>query len=70
MADAASLPRRSCRKMLIWSLLAIFLLPAFSATGLLAYHGGPTHWSQWDRAVQSRLSEGSTFTVTLPIRPV
>jgi hypothetical protein len=46
--------------MLIWSLLAIFLLPAFSATGLLAYHGGPTHWSQWDRAVQSRLGDAAS----------
>src|SRR3954465_11195800 len=60
MAAASPLPRRSRRKMLIWSLLALFLLPAFGATGLLAYHGGPTHSSQWDHTVQSRLGNAAS----------
>jgi Protein of unknown function (DUF3750) len=60
MAVAPALPRYSRRKMLLWSLLALFLLPAFGATGLLAYHGGPTHWSQWDHTVQSRLGNAAS----------
>ena len=36
---------------LTWALLALFLLPVFGALGALAYQGGPTHWSQWDRTV-------------------
>jgi hypothetical protein len=41
--------------MLIWSFLAIFLIPVFGAAGALAYRGGPTHWSQWDRTVVSKM---------------
>ena len=59
MTLASSLPaspkRRSRRKMLAWSLLAVFLLPVFGAAGALAYRGGPTHWSRWDRTVVSRM---------------
>jgi hypothetical protein len=47
--------RRSRRKPLIWAFLAIFLLPVFTAAGALAYRGGPTHWSQWDRTVVSQM---------------
>ena len=28
---------------------------SFGAAGALAYRGGPTHWSRWDRTVTSRL---------------
>jgi hypothetical protein len=38
-----------------WAFLAFFLLPVFGALGVLAYQGGPTHWSQWDRAVTSQM---------------
>jgi uncharacterized protein DUF3750 len=41
--------------MLIWSFLAIFLIPVFGAAGALAYRGGPTPWTQWDRTVVSRM---------------
>lgn len=33
----------------------LFLLPVFAAAGALAYQGGPTHWSNWDRSVVSGL---------------
>jgi len=47
--------RRARRKVLTWAFLVLFLLPALAATGALAYRGGPTHWSQWDRTVTTRL---------------
>ena len=52
IASPASPParRRSRRKVLAWSFLALFLLPVLGAAGALAYRGGPTHWSQWDRS--------------------
>jgi hypothetical protein len=52
-------PRRRRRKPLIWAFLAIFLLPIVTAAGALAYRGGPTHWSQWDRTVTSQLPVAS-----------
>src|ERR1044072_2519075 len=55
MPAASPLPRRSRRKILLWSFLALFLLPVFGAAGALAYRGGPIPWSQWDRSVTSRL---------------
>ena len=59
MTLASSLPappkRRSRRKILAWIFLAVFLLPVFGAAGALAYRGGPTHWSRWDRTVVSRM---------------
>jgi len=59
MTLASSLPappkRRSRRKILAWSFLAVFLLPVFGAAGALVYRGGPTHWSRWDRTVVSRM---------------
>ena len=51
--------RRRRRKPLIWAFLAIFLLPIVTAAGALAYRGGPTHWSQWDRTVTSQLPVAS-----------
>jgi hypothetical protein len=61
MPAASSLPpranRRSRRKVLAWFFLAVFLLPVFGAAGALAYRGGPTHWSRWDRTVVSRLPD-------------
>jgi len=45
---------------MIWSFLAVFLLPVFGAAGALAYRGGPTHWSQWDRTVASPLGEAAS----------
>jgi hypothetical protein len=56
----SSRPRRSRRKPLIWAFLAIFLLPVFTAAGALAYRGGPTHWSQWDRTVVSQMPAANT----------
>jgi hypothetical protein len=65
MTDASSLAvsprRRSRRKTVIWGFLALFLLPVFGAAGVLAYHGGPTHWSQWDRTVTSRIPDAATY---------
>ena len=60
MPAASPLPRRSRRKLLAWSFLALFLLPVLGAAGTLAYHGGPTHWSRWDRSVTSRLADAAT----------
>ena len=59
MPAASPLPRRSRRKLLAWSFLALFLLPVLGAAGALAYHGGPTHWSRWDRSVTSRLADAA-----------
>ena len=58
MDETAPPPKR--RKLIIWSFLALFLLPVFGAAGTRAYHGGPTHWSQWDRTVQSRLGNAAS----------
>jgi hypothetical protein len=62
--SAASYPspapaRRSRRKIVAWSFLAFFLFPVFGALGALAYRGGPSHWSQWDRAVATRLGDAA-----------
>ena len=59
MPAASPLPRRSRRKLLAWSFLALFLLPVLGAAGALAYQGGPTHWSRWDRSVTSRLADAA-----------
>src|SRR5262245_15941120 len=65
MPAASSFPApakpRSRRKMVVWSFLAIFLLPVFGAAGALAYRGGPTHWSQWDRNVVSALPAAAAY---------
>jgi len=37
----------------------VFLLPVLGALGALASRGGPTHWSQWDRNVASRLGDAT-----------
>jgi hypothetical protein len=61
--SAASLgppPRRSPRKIMLWSFLTLFLLPVFGAAGAIAYRGGPTHWNQYDRAVTSRLGSAAS----------
>jgi hypothetical protein len=52
---------RSRRQPLIWAFLAIFLLPVFTAAGALAYRGGPTHWSQWDRTVVSQMPAADAY---------
>ena len=57
---SASPRRRSRRKALTWAFLVIFLLPVFGALGALAARGGPTHWSQWDRNVASRLGDAAS----------
>ncbi len=56
---SASPRRRPSRKVLSWTFLAVFLLPVLGAFGALASRGGPTHWSQWDRTVASRLGEAA-----------
>jgi hypothetical protein len=65
MTVASSIPssprRRSRRRLLLWFVLAVFLLPALSAAGALAYHGGPTHWSQWDRSITSRMPDAVSY---------
>ena len=48
-------PRKSRRKRLMLAFLTIFLLPVLIGAGALAYRGGPTHWSDWDRNVTSQL---------------
>jgi hypothetical protein len=45
---------------MVWSFLAVFLLPVFGAAGAIAYRGGPTHWSQWNRNVTSRLGDAAS----------
>jgi Protein of unknown function (DUF3750) len=62
MSSAPSLvtPRpKSRRKTVTFSFLAIFLLPVLAAAGALAVRGGPTHWSQWDRNVASRIGDAT-----------
>jgi hypothetical protein len=54
-SSAAMRPRKSRRKRLMLAFLAIFLLPVLLGAGALAYRGGPTHWSDWDRTVTSQL---------------
>jgi hypothetical protein len=55
MDTLATPPRRRRRKRLMLAFLIIFLLPVFAGAGALAYRGGPTHWSDWDRTVTSHL---------------
>ncbi len=55
------LPRKSRRKRLMLAFLAIFLLPVLMGAGALAYRGGPTHWSDWDRNVTSRLPSAAEY---------
>ena len=52
-------PRRARRNMLLWSFLAVFLIPVFAAAGALAYRGGPAHWGQYDHTVVSQLPAAS-----------
>jgi len=60
-SSASASPRRhSRRKVLTWTFLAVFLFPVFGALGALAARGGPTHWSQWDRNVASRLGDAAS----------
>jgi hypothetical protein len=63
MSTAAALPtsprRRAHRKVLAWTFVVAFLLPVLGALGVLAYQGGPTHWSRWDRTVTSELGEAT-----------
>jgi hypothetical protein len=55
-SSAASLPsRRRFRRPLLWAFLLLFVAPLAIGAGELAYHGGPTHWSRWDRSVTSQL---------------
>src|SRR5262249_21912681 len=60
----ASIPisprRRSGRRFISWTFLALFLLPAFGALGALAYRGGPTPWSQWDHNITSRVGPAAS----------
>lgn len=61
MSTAPSPARpRSRRRRLIWAFLAIFLLPVLAAAAALAYRGGPTHWSQWDRSVRSQMPSAAS----------
>jgi hypothetical protein len=46
--------RRLFRKPMLLSFVAIFLFPVLVGAGALAYRGGPTHWSDWDRSARSR----------------
>lgn len=61
VALPASRPRRSRGRSVVWALLAVFLLPVLAASGVLAWHGGPTHWSQWDRSVVSQLPDAAAY---------
>ena len=61
MTTASPSRRRFRRKPLIWAFLAIFLLPVLAAAGALAYRGGPTHWSQWDRTVVSQMPAAAAY---------
>jgi len=59
--DQTPITPRKRRKTIAWSFLAFFLLPVLGAAGALAYHGGPTHWSQWDRTVASRMPDAAAY---------
>jgi hypothetical protein len=41
--------------------LIVFLFPIFVGAGALAYRGGPTHWSNWDRSVVSDLPPAAEY---------
>jgi hypothetical protein len=41
-------PHRSRRKLIVYSLLALFLLPIAARAALFAYEGGPTSWRNAD----------------------
>ena len=47
--------RPRIRRPLLLAFLVVFLAPVAIGAGELAYHGGPTHWSNWDRAATSDL---------------
>jgi hypothetical protein len=53
-ATVSPKPRRSRRRTVIISLLAVFILPVAVGAGTLALRGGPAHWWNWDRAVASQ----------------
>jgi hypothetical protein len=35
--------------------LVLFIAPVAIGAGDLAYHGGPTHWSNWDRSIRTQI---------------
>jgi hypothetical protein len=35
--------------------LVVFLIPVLTSAGAIAFRGGPTHWTRWDRSVVSQL---------------
>lgn len=47
--------RRRWARPLLAAFLLLFLVPVAIGAGDLAYHGGPTHWSQWDRSIRSQM---------------
>ena len=42
--------------------IVLFVLPIAAAAGVLAYHGGPVHWRDYDRKVESRLPPAAEDT--------
>jgi hypothetical protein len=48
MDESATPPRRSRRKVIVLSILALFLLPIAARAALFAYDGGPTNWRNAD----------------------
>jgi hypothetical protein len=47
--------RRRLIRPLLLAFLVLFIAPVAIAAGDLAYHGGPTHWSNWDRSTQTQV---------------
>lgn len=59
--DQTPRTRRKRRKLISWTFVAFFLLPVLGAAGALAYQGGPSHWSRWDRTIVSRMPDAAAY---------
>jgi hypothetical protein len=62
MDDPATPPRRSRRKIIVLSILALFLLPIAARAALYAYEGGPSSWRNADWSSTKSLPDAGADT--------
>ena len=54
-------PRRSHRALMLLSFLVFFLLPAAASAALIAYHGGPRSWRDYNGSARSSLPAAASY---------